>query len=859
MDIERGNIEILFRKINYMAIGRQINFGKEINRSVHSYKNIDRKLYIQCAENIFPYMNEDERENGYLLACRQMKDLRGENPSVFRLLTDLSKKLLRLDGDEIKCKFEQMLRWREISLPLGQDIFTCAYLADYDSQRGFITQNFSWIPIILSDNDRLHHILNKGIAENHFHLAGSTKVFELNWLSLMNQIDNRLHDFKKIKRALQQHYVNPFDAVRKKESFYAECQRAALYRIYLFSIIKKDDFLIEKLKKLLYELWTGIRPEELVTDIQDMIILAKNIYGAKLNDNVLDYALEKNMIHENSNECRLLAGERKFLYTCFKYAESDLFTDEEKDLFYIYLVIRTDFRGEIIQTNNQVGFANFSNYQNRKEYFIEGKKAYENELVRLALNECLRKHNMLSLEARICPKDTSLKLYQTLKSYENIVKNKTIDGNAEKEKEGEEAYSKLKYVMHFPKIYDQKYMPGVPRNDNVRRKSARQAKCIVALMEKRMEINDHIKGIDACSSELACRPEAFGQVFRYLSDIAVICQETRKNTARSAFKTNNLRITYHVGEDFFDIVDGLRAIDETLLFCGLKRGSRLGHALALGIDPDEYYKFKCYKLILSKQILLDDIAWMLSKADEFGCQIDSSLKTRLEGKFYDLYNEIFRSKLPITVYDYYQSWKLRGDKPELYRLKWDNSEKEGFQKKMMSTELERFDRYQVNDKVGNDLRKNQRYKDIYTAYHFDRQVRIKGSEIIEFKIEQNYSRLVRKLQDCMIRQLSCMGIGIETNPSSNYLIGTIRKYEEHPILRFNARKLKAVELGSSLSVSINTDDQGVFDTLLENEYALMTLALKKAKDNESNLIYDIEDIYEWIDYIRKMGIEQVFI
>ncbi len=90
------------------------------------------------------------------------------------------------------------------------------------------------------------------------------------------------------------------------------------------------------------------------------------------------------------------------------------------------------------------------------------------------------------------------------------------------------------------------------------------------------------------------------------------------------------------------------------------------------------------------------------------------------------------------------------------------------------------------------------------------------------------------------------------------MIGTIRKYEEHPILRFNARKLRAVEPGESLSVSINTDDQGVFDTLLENEYALITLALKKAKDKESNLMYDIEDVYEWIDYIRRMGIEQVF-
>lgn len=61
-----------------------------------------------------------------------------------------------------------------------------------------------------------------------------------------------------------------------------------------------------------------------------------------------------------------------------------------------------------------------------------------------------------------------------------------------------------------------------------------------------------------------------------------------------------------------------------------------------------------------------------------------------------------------------------------------------------------------------------------------------------------------------------------------------------------------------LSVSINTDDQGVFDTLLENEYALMALALKKKKDKNNNKIYDIEDIYEWIDYVRKMGIEQSF-
>ena len=67
-----------------------------------------------------------------------------------------------------------------------------------------------------------------------------------------------------------------------------------------------------------------------------------------------------------------------------------------------------------------------------------------------------------------------------------------------------------------------------------------------------------------------------------------------------------------------------------------------------------------------------------------------------------------------------------------------------------------------------------------------------------------------------------------------------------------------VSQNMSLNVSINTDEQGVFDTLLENGYALMTLALKKAKDENNKHIYDIEDIYEWIDYVCKMGLEQVF-
>ena len=262
--------------------------------------------------------------------------------------------------------------------------------------------------------------------------------------------------------------------------------------------------------------------------------------------------------------------------------------------------------------------------------------------------------------------------------------------------------------------------------------------------------------------------------------------------------------------------------------------------------------------MLPKQVLLDDIAWLICKAGEYGCQIEEHLKGELEEKFYNLYDEIFGDSMEedvfVSTFDYYQSWKLRGDNPKWYRL-----EMKAFKKKLLDIELERFDRYWLNNRISNDLRKNVKYKKLFFTYHYSERVRKKGNEIVVFKVDGNYSNLVQQIQDRMIRQLVQQGIGIETNPSSNYLIGTIEKYEDHPIIRFNARKLKATTPNTSLCVSINTDDQGVFDTLLENEYALMALALKKAKDGDSVLRYDVEDIYEWIDYVRKMGLEQIFI
>ena len=110
--------------------------------------------------------------------------------------------------------------------------------------------------------------------------------------------------------------------------------------------------------------------------------------------------------------------------------------------------------------------------------------------------------------------------------------------------------------------------------------------------------------------------------------------------------------------------------------------------------------------------------------------------------------------------------------------------------------------------------------------------------------------------------LMLLNIGIECNPTSNYLIGTFKRYDKHPIIDFYNLGLESdsdkIESCPQLFVSINTDDQGIFGTSLENEFALMAIALEKAKDENGTLKYKPSMIYQWLDNIRKMGNEQSF-
>lgn len=841
MDIERNCLKLLFTKVNpVQIIETACRESHPSEQSIFdSYKTISDETFIGNANEVFHNYTQNEWDNIYI----QLRDKLYNPHGVFGIIYKISKQWLVINKGEILCQFKELLRWRDLSFHLGQDLLTTAFLARWDNKKGIERTNFSWPAIIKTDNHELHEILARGIAENHFHLNGSTQIFTLNWISLMNHIFGRSKQFK----ALNCQDVH----------LYRLCKYAALLRYYFFLRIQD-----RKLSKEIGEFFGLGKPgipdldaASNLNELQNRINAGIGLFGHKSQKGVLDYAYTTDSIaRHNDGNNRVLAGERKLLYDCYTCAFNGSFTECEKNLFYAYLVLRTRFRSVLVQVNGQRGFKNFDNYQKRKEIFLESPK-YEYELVRLAVNATLDYQKIISLEARICPKKTGAdnrKVIQSIDNYASIKAKEGIQDIWSKQWPPKPTSPKeLFYVLHFPKAavgLEKKFNFPSVRGRDIRSDVYIRTKGIMDLMLRDYYCRDRVKGIDACANEIDCRPEVFAESFRRLTDLH--CNYEYAFPTLQAPPPRKLHTTYHVGEDFLDIVDGLRAIDEVMLFCGLGKGSRLGHALALGVNPQTYYYLKNGKLILKRQDLLDNICWLLEKAKSYKIHIASKLRIELEKLFKEIYQIIYCNKdqKKVKICDYYNSWQLRGDRPEIYLL----SNKEFEDDLLRGNSFLPKDQYRLNQHIDKTLRDNELYRSLNYLYYYNYDVRQKGNELEIFHVPQQYDDLVSHVQNKMMEEIATKGIAIEANPSSNYLIGTIDRYEEHPIFKFNPPFPPGNRV--LLSVSINTDDQGVFDTMLENEYALIALAYEKSKDKNNHS----KTALEYIEFLRQLGEQQIF-
>lgn len=868
MKLKRMHIGLAFRRIQPEVVLHTLlkTPFQRMPKIFASSRKISLETYLHYARPLTHGLSDDELENRFRNMESMTHTLNG-GTSLFLLLPRYTEDVLRLSGTELVCRLEEILNWRELSLQTGQDLLTTAYLAWRDSRDMYTRLRFDWPAILTVDDARLKEILRHGISENHFHLYGSTQSFTLSWMCLMNFPERigpflRNHEIaKKMFENLQDTpNLNAFDI---HLSWERRLCLAALLRAYLFERCKQFQLAESRMPdpptswrlSVLENFICSFQPGRIAADQAERLRFQYGICCRQVNGSrfCLDYAIPP---EETESVFRALSGERYLLYHCFVSCFQGRFSAEEQDLFYLYMLLKAQFRSELIQVNQRVGFRNFANYQDRKFDFFETIPAYVNEAIRLSIGAALKGGNIQSLEARLSPQKTAIDIVQSVLR---------VDSAAEFAREGVPvcrdtlleltAKAPYFYTLHFIKNKPDpsKKFNGwgcqAPRNTNTRKNVRKRAKALSFALSQNELLCYRIRGIDAASYEIGCRPEVFAQAFRFLRKGI-----PKKKTGR--FWTNDtvlpkLGITFHVGEDFLDLTDGLRAIDEAVRFLNLQRGDRLGHALALGIDPLQYYQFKEQQIVLPKQDYLDNLVWLLFRGNELGVTIPMNLRCQLQTKAEQLLYELYANNPSesISLLHYYQSWQLRGDAPEYFRT--------GTFQKSECEVPHSYEAFGLTE--GRELeflREQQVITKFYSYYHYG--PREKGKEIQVIQPEPQYIQLLSQIQERLQQRIVHLGIGIECNPSSNVLIGTFRRYEHHPIFRFNHYQLNMEDAAApQLSVSINTDDQGVFDTSLENEYALLAACLRWHPDGSVSK-YSDDQIYNYLNHIRELGNLQTF-
>ena len=892
--------------------------------------------------NMYHYMqNEFEWQNRKISgeSVRHQE----ENMNVFDTLLAFNFSVLIEENGEPLCRYVHLLRWREMITALEEDLFVASFLAENDILRGVTRKNFFWKPVIGHNNYALNKLMREGLAENHFHLKGSAPMFHLSWINMMNHPDNekfadvlKTYDKNKLQKEME------VEKNQMPESYVTMWRQAAVIRVFLYAVLQEsyletpedyctveeicrvcqdvimDDLLsyfrsmgilpdqririrdhevqlakiignknIIKLKRYLGEQWVKRllkTPEELVKDcrvIKRNIDRLKDEYCEK--DYAYDYLLcDKLFIHnQKSGVNEIICGERWFMYAVFThiYSRRDRLKASYINWFYAYLVIKAHIRTEIIQANMNVGFDNFRLYQDRKEQFIENTEM-EPIYLKMALRDTIYNQSITSLEARIVPKETVSSLAEAIRKYDNGA----CWGLKENSEEKEKLLSRFFYVVHFVKEADSglgaEYDIVKCRHSEKRQEVMEQSLAIAKLRETGADEAKRICGIDACSPEIACRPEVFAQAFRFLKNHTPKGIYTQRD-----FECKNLMATYHVGEDFLDVMDGLRAIDEAILFLNLRCGDRLGHALALGIDVEEWYQGKSNRILISKQEYMDNLVWLYAKLRRYSIVDAVDAQSYIEKRFEEYFQEIYINNITTQEYvetvlearkyyadrredhgygntsmnfglnEYYNAWKLRGDNPELY--------KDGYFVRQRC-QMDEWDDFAINKLFPQNyaIRYNPAAAFLYKMYHYNRKVRETGAEMVEVKVLPCVVHAVKKVQKMLQREVSDLGIAIETNPSSNYLISSFRRYDKHPIVTWYNNGLtydeEALKACPQIHVSINTDDQGVFATYLENEYAYLALALEKHINEMGEHTYNRTLILQWLDNIRKMGINMSF-
>lgn len=390
----------------------------------------------------------------------------------------------------------------------------------------------------------------------------------------------------------------------------------------------------------------------------------------------------------------------------------------------------------------------------------------------------------------------------------------------------------------------------------IRRRSICFIEGLQYLLQQVPGLSEYVVGLDVASEELYAEPWVYAPVYHRARN--------RYSTYPVQLETGrlmqNLGFTYHVGEDYHHIVSGLRHIDEVLTHFGYKAGDRLGHGMALQVDLAEWVHNNEVVSIPTIEHL-ENLLWLWSLCNEDSKNLLEYLPglereiMELAGRLYCNVNGLtphmlwtaYQKKFQEIDSDFCSQMEQVYLQPEQNLCQTLESWPYPFQRSFCARVWQKGSDgpcgLPQTDSIwdANKLLLTH-YCPSYEHHYRKPYFAFTGPDKLP---------LYQAVQVHMRRKVQQMGVYIETNPTSNLLIGDIYGLQEYPITDLNDHLLRE-RTSAAVLISVNSDDPLLFNTNVENELALVY----------HMLVYRgiaREQIIGWIDKVRQYGMDSSFI
>lgn len=326
-----------------------------------------------------------------------------------------------------------------------------------------------------------------------------------------------------------------------------------------------------------------------------------------------------------------------------------------------------------------------------------------------------------------------------------------------------------------------------------------EADQIMRYMEQQPRQLENLRGVDICGVEESQPCWVIADTLRRLR------QRSEEVVARSGRRElQPLRLTLHTGEDFQWLTTGVRTIAEPFVWNLLRRGDRIGHGIAITLDPQTWWEKKSRDVVHVKQFdHFLNLAFLAEYVNDANRDQREWLRESLSGIVRQLGLEDGATRTSSDeeiVETARQFWRALGT-PALRR--------------MLAT-------------PGGDVAGPRRHLQWLHRYLWQRTVQRRGEKRIARRLEDDRGSLpiasthteldlLTSARKRVIRQLARWQICIESNPSSNLVVGSLESMLAQDFLH-RRPTMPAQEGDETLLWTISTDDPITFSTTLADEY-----------------------------------------